>query len=87
MSLVNITQVIHGRKTREVKNFGKYIQCKFCEFEWFRGQQALNIQEKLCEPYQKMKQEIVDLKKENLPLRVDYSTFTEKNVVFKETID
>ena len=53
----------NGRQTKYVQNFGKSIQCKFCEFEWFFGEQALNIHEELCARNQILKRQLKEIKK------------------------
>ena len=83
----NNVQIVNGRRTKYVPNFGKSTQCKFCKFEWLVGDQALNIHEKLCQENQVLKKKVQESRDENLRLEVDNSTLCEQNAQLKGDLE
>ena len=51
----SVIRIENGLRTKHLEGFGKCIQCKFCKFEWFFGEQTPNIHEKLCQENQWLK--------------------------------
>ena len=66
---------------------GKLLMCRFCKFEGFYGEQALEIHKELCKKNQMLKKQIKKMKSDMMILKVENSILCRQNESLTADLD